>query len=221
MLLKVPDNLDPVTATLFNPMGAGVRWGATVPQTRRGDVVAVLGPGIRGLCCLVAARAAGAAFVMVTGVGQRDRSRLEAARVFGADLVVDVTEEDPARALRAATGRGADVVVDVTAKSPGAFDQSLQIVRGEGTVVVAGIRGGPMPAGTNLDLIVYKEIRLLGVLGVDVTDYKAGLDLLAHSTIPLSSIDRGVVGFDELPALLESLSNGDVDTPMHAVFAPD
>jgi hypothetical protein len=30
-----------------------------------------------------------------------------------------------------------------------------------------------------------------------------------------------VVGFDGLPALLESLSNGDLDTPMHAVFAPD
>jgi alcohol dehydrogenase len=67
MLLKVPDGLDPVTATLFNPMGAGVRWGATVPQTGPGDVVAVLGPGIRGLCSLVAARAAGAEFVMVTG----------------------------------------------------------------------------------------------------------------------------------------------------------
>jgi hypothetical protein len=30
-----------------------------------------------------------------------------------------------------------------------------------------------------------------------------------------------VVGFDDLPALLEALSNGDLDTPMHAVFAPD
>jgi alcohol dehydrogenase len=221
MLLKVPDTLDPVTATLFNPMGAGVRWGATMPQTGPGDVVAILGPGIRGLCSLVAARAAGASFVMVTGAGPRDRSRLDTARAFGADLVVDVAEEEPARALRAATGRGADVVVDVTAKAPGAFAQSLDIVRSEGTVVVAGIRGEPMPAGSNLDLIVYKEIRLLGVLGVDVTDYQAGLDLLAKTDLPFSSIERNVVGFDDLPALLESLANGDVDVPMHAVFAPD
>ncbi|MGH9030205.1 MAG: alcohol dehydrogenase catalytic domain-containing protein, partial [Acidimicrobiales bacterium] len=27
MLHKVPDGLDPVVATLFNPLGAGVRWG--------------------------------------------------------------------------------------------------------------------------------------------------------------------------------------------------
>jgi alcohol dehydrogenase len=157
---------------------------------------------------------------MVTGAGPRDRSRLETARAFGADLVVDVTEEDPARALRRAVRRGADVVVDVTAKSPAAFDQALGIVRGGGTIVVAGIRGGPMPAGSNMDLLVYKEIRLIGVLGVDVRDYEAGLDLLARTELPFSGIDRSVVGFDRLPTLLEALANGDVDTPMHAVFAP-
>jgi alcohol dehydrogenase len=221
MLLKVPESLDPVTATLFNPMGAGVRWGATLPQTAPGDVVAILGPGIRGLCSLIAARAAGAEFIMVTGAGPRDRGRLETARAFGADLVVDVMEEDPARALRRATRRGADVVVDVTAKAPAAFDQALGIVRGEGTIVVAGIRGGPMPAGSNIDLLVYKEIRLIGVLGVDVADYEKGLELLARPDLPLASIDRGVAGFDGLPAMLEALANGEPDTPMHAVFVPD
>ena len=221
MLLKVPDNLDPVTATLFNPMGAGMRWGATLPETKPGDVVAILGPGIRGLCSLVAARAAGAEFIMVTGAGARDRARLDIAVEFGADLVVDVTEEDPARALRRAVRRGADVVVDVTAKSPAAFDQALGIVRGEGTIVVAGIRGGPMPAGSNMDLLVYKEIRLIGVLGVDAADYEAGLELLAHTDLPFASIDRGIAGFDQLPAMLESLANGEPETPMHAVFVPD
>src|SRR5690606_23193671 len=45
MLLRVPTGLDPVVATLFNPLGAGIRWGVTVPGTGPGDVVAVLGPG--------------------------------------------------------------------------------------------------------------------------------------------------------------------------------
>ena len=104
MVLTVPDGLDPVLATLFNPLGAGIRWGATVPGTGPGDVVAVLGPGIRGLCSLVAAREAGAAFVMVTGHGARDRSRLSVARRFGADLVVDTAEQDPVAALKGETG---------------------------------------------------------------------------------------------------------------------
>jgi alcohol dehydrogenase len=60
MLLPVPEGLDPVLATVFNPLGAGVRWGAEIPGTAAGDVVAVLGPGIRGLSTCVAAREAGA-----------------------------------------------------------------------------------------------------------------------------------------------------------------
>ena len=43
MLCPVPATLDAVTATLFNPLGAGIRWGVTMPGTRAGDVVARLG----------------------------------------------------------------------------------------------------------------------------------------------------------------------------------
>jgi len=47
MVLPVAGDLSPEVATLFNPLGAGIRWGVTVPGTKPGDVVAVLGPGIR------------------------------------------------------------------------------------------------------------------------------------------------------------------------------
>ena len=99
MLVPVPDGLDPVLATLFNPVGAGIRWGVTLPGTRPGDVVAVLGPGIRGISTVAAARDAGAGFVMVTGRGTRDAGRLELAGAFGAELTVDVESNDPVRAL--------------------------------------------------------------------------------------------------------------------------
>lgn len=221
MLLKVPASLDPITATLFNPLGAGVRWSAHLPGTGPGDVVAVLGPGIRGLCSVVAARRAGADFVLVTGAGPRDHPRLQTARTFGADLVVDVTEEDPVRALRKAVGRGADVVVDVTARAPDALEQAVHLARPEGTVVVAGIRGGPITSGFNADLLVYKEIKVLGALGVDVDAYQSALELLATTSLPFAAIDRRVVGFDGLGALLDSLSDGALDTPMHAVVVPD
>jgi alcohol dehydrogenase len=221
MLLKVPESLDPITATLFNPLGAGIRWGAQIPGTSTGDVVAVLGPGIRGLCAVVAARQAGAEFVLVTGAGIRDRPRLETARAFGADLVVDVTKDDPARELMRAVGRGADIVIDVTARAPDALDQAVRLVRPEGTVVVAGIRGGPITSGFNADLLVYKEIRILGALGVDVIAYQSALDLLASTSLPFTTIDRGVVGFEDLSSLLDSMSRGGIDTPIHAVVVPD
>jgi len=58
MLVPVPDGVEAVDATLFNPVGAGIRWGAELPATGPGDVVAVLGPGIRGLAAAAAARVA-------------------------------------------------------------------------------------------------------------------------------------------------------------------
>src|SRR5207245_11046825 len=122
----------------FNPLGAGFRWGATVPGTRPGHVVAVLGPGIRGLSAVVAAREAGAGFVMVTGYGPRDAGRLALARELGADLTVAVAAADPAKALRQATGELADVVVDVTAKAPAALAQAVATARAGGTIVMAG-----------------------------------------------------------------------------------
>jgi alcohol dehydrogenase len=219
-LLRVPDSLDPVTATLFNPLGAGIRWAATLPGTASGDVVAVLGPGIRGLCSLVAAKDAGAAFVLVTGCGERDHARLETARRFGADLVVDVAEEDPVRALVRAAGREADVVVDVTAKAPGALDQAVRLSRTGGTVVVAGTRGGDGSSAFNSDALVYKEVRLLGALGVQVPSYEAALTLLASGRLPFADIDRRVVGFAGVAELLGALADGSADTPLHSVVVP-
>ena len=75
-----------VDAARFNRVGAGGRWGADLQAARPGDIVAVLGPGIRGLAAAAAAREAGAEFVMMTGMGARDHPRLEAAAGFGVDL---------------------------------------------------------------------------------------------------------------------------------------
>ncbi|HZJ26266.1 MAG TPA: zinc-binding dehydrogenase [Acidimicrobiia bacterium] len=221
MVIPVPDGLDPVVATLFNPLGAGIRWGVTIPGTGPGDIVAVLGPGIRGLAATVAAKEAGAAFVMVTGLGERDRPRLDVAREFGADLVVDVADTDPADALWRATARGADVVVDVTAKAPNALAQAVAIARAGGTIVVAGTRGSNATPGFVPDLIVYKELRLVGALGVDLPASRAAIELLASRRYPFADLPRRVAGFGEIEGLLRTMAGETPDPPpVHGVFAP-
>ena len=191
MLLPVPDGLDPVLATMFNPLGAGIRWAVELPATRPGDVVAVLGPGVRGMCAAAAVKDADGGFVMLTGHGQGDAGRLALAARFGADLTVDVARDDPVGALKAATGRLADVVVDVTAKAPAAFAQAIALCRPGGTVVVAGTRGASEAPGFVPDHLVYKELRVFGALGVDVTAYRRALDMLAGGRYPFAELPRG------------------------------
>jgi alcohol dehydrogenase len=220
-LLPVPAVLDPVVATLFNPLGAGIRWGVTVPGTKAGDVVAVLGPGVRGLAACAAAKEAGAAFVMVTGVAPHDEERLALAKAFGADLAVDVATTDPVKAVRRETGGGADVVVDVTAKAPAALGQAINIARAGGTIVMAGTRASAETPGFWPDLIVFKELRILGALGVDAPAYRAALDLLASNRYPFADLPRRSVPLHGADELLRSMAGeGDHPPPVHGVITP-
>ena len=222
MVLPIPAGLDPVVATLFNPLGAGLRWTTTVGGAGTGDVVVVLGPGIRGLSACVAAREAGAAFVAVTGVGPRDADRLALAERFGADLAIDVAVDNPVTALRAATGgRQADVVIDVTAKAPAALGQAVALARPGGTVVLAGTRGTDETPGFAPDHVVYKELTIVGALGVDVVAYRAAIDILVSRRWPFEDLPRRQAGFGAVEELLQQMA-GEADIPpVHAVFTPD
>lgn len=220
-LLPVDKNMDAAVATLFNPLGAGIQWAVKTPELRTGDVVAILGPGIRGLSCAAAAKSAGAGFVMITGVGPNDDERLSLAPRFGVDLAVDVNEENPIAALKQAVGQLADIAIDVTARAPSAFAQSIQMARPGGTVVITGTRGSGGTPGFWPDMIVFKEIRILGVLGVETSAYREALALLSSNTYPFDELPRRTAGFDELEGLIHVMS-GQTDThpPVHGVFVP-
>jgi len=221
LVLPVPDGIDPVLATMFNPIGAGIRWGITLPGTKAGNTVAVLGPGVRGLSAVAAAKEAGAGFVMVTGRGERDASRLEAARAMGADLVIDVERQDAVRVLVEATGHRADVVLDVTARAPDAVAQAIGLARTGGTVVLAGTRGPEHPAKIWPDAIVQKELRILGALGVDTAAYRAAFDLLASRRYPFAELSRTVANLDEAEYLVQTMAGETDDTPpVHGVLVP-
>ncbi len=220
LIHRVPAGMDPVVATLFNPLGAGIRWGVTLPGVREGDVVAVLGPGLRGLSAVVAAAAAKAGFILLTGAGGRDAERLELGRTLGATEAVDVTRTDAKSLLKQRCGGLADVVVDVTAAAPAAFLQALDLVRPGGTVVVAGTRGQHVLHEFNPDRIVFKELRLIGARGVDGPAYQTALDLLSADD-RLAAIPRRTAGLDPaaVSGLLEDLAHG-AEPPLHAVMVP-
>ena len=99
--------------------------------------------------------------------------------------------------------------------------QAIALARPGGTVVLAGTRGRAAAPGFDPDLVVYKELRLLGALGVDVAAYGAAFDLLADPGFALHRVVHTTVGLDDTGALLHRMAGeSDGERPVHGVVVP-
>jgi threonine dehydrogenase-like Zn-dependent dehydrogenase len=188
VLHRVSGALRPEIAVIFNPLGAGFRWAVEMPGTKPGDTVVILGPGQRGLASVVACREVGAGTIIVTGLAA-DAHKLDLAQRFGADHAIDVENEDAVRRVKELTGgRGADVVVDVTSYATRPVRDTLDMVRPGGTVVLAGVKGFKPVGDFVSDLIVMKEIRIMGAIGVTSSGYKSAIRLIESGRVPLEQM---------------------------------
>jgi alcohol dehydrogenase len=105
------------------------------------------------------------------------------------------------------------VVVDVTAMAPAAFVQAIELAAENATVCVAGIHGdGPVP-GFHPDLIVLKQLRVIGTRGTDLPEFRAAVDLLSSRRYPFDKIPRRTADLDHLPALLEIMAGESDEAP--------
>ncbi len=141
------------------------------------DQVAILGPGLLGLSVLQLAKTMGASRTYITGRGYR----LDIARELGADVVIDITKEDPVEVVMKDTGgRGVDLSVEC-AGPPEAMKQAVGRVRRGGRAVLEGINGGEnVPFVT--DRIVLDEIAVFGGRG-SPNCYPRAIELMTQGVI--------------------------------------
>jgi threonine dehydrogenase-like Zn-dependent dehydrogenase len=184
---RVDPTLPAEVAVLFNPLAAGLSWAVSTPGTRAGETVAILGPGQRGLCAVVAAREAGARCVIVTGLG-RDARKLDLARELGADVTIDVDRDDPVGIVRDVTGGGADVVVDTTPYAPRSLAQAVAMAARRGRIVLAGLKGRRPTPDLFADDVIYKELTIRGVLSMPYADFERAVALLEARKYPLEKL---------------------------------
>ena len=119
--------------------GAGTAWGA-IERTGIGarDTVAIFGQGPVGLAATLLAKSFGAR-VIALDIGEE---RLEMARGFGADHLLNPLAEDPVAAIRALTegGQGASVSLECSS-NPAARLQSVECLRRRGRACLVGAYG--------------------------------------------------------------------------------
>lgn len=147
-----------------------------------GDVVVVQGSGPVGLNAAIFAQLAGALAVFVIGA---PRARLDAARRFGADDVLDITEVvDPAARARwvldRTSGRGADVVIEASG-NPAAVPEGLEMLRDSGRCVVVGqyTDGGDAVLNPHRH-INRKHATILGCWGYEFTHLHRALAMMGR-----------------------------------------
>lgn len=140
--MVVPMSLDisVAAASLFNVMSNGVDWVLELGGARPGSSVAILGPGPRGIASAMAARAAGAGRVVVTGLAA-DTQRLAMATEFGADSALHVTGRPVADDVLDALGGAPDLVIDTTPMSLSSVTDAVNMAGRKGVVVLAGLKG--------------------------------------------------------------------------------
>lgn len=195
---RLRDDVSAAELTFFEPLSCAVTWVAPV---RAGDVVVVEGPGHMGMATIVAARAAGATSVIVTGTA-RDRFRLDCALDAGADHVVDVDAEDPTERVRDLTGgQMADVVIDAASGNPITVNLAMDLVKRGGHVVVAGMKDQPLE-GFHSDWIPTRRITLHPGAGLDTERAVALINEGDIPTAPLLGETYPLEQFEEAFALI-------------------
>src|SRR5881398_2250216 len=187
VMKKMDPTLPAGVAVMFNPLAAGLSWAGSIPGTGPRDRVVILGAGQRGLCCVIAARAAGAKQVVITGLG-RDADKLALARELGADAAIDVEKHDVVASVRDATGGGAEVVVDTTPYAPQSLAHAVAIAVRKGRIVVAGLKGQRVVRELPVDDIIFKELTIRGVLSMSVDDTFRAVELIESGRYPFEKM---------------------------------
>ncbi|GAA5157127.1 alcohol dehydrogenase catalytic domain-containing protein [Pseudonocardia eucalypti] len=200
-LHPVPDGMSDELAALVEPLATPVR------AVRRagigpGSRVVVLGAGPIGLLTMVAARAAGAATVLVTDVlaGKRER-----AVRLGADAALDAADPGLVDAARDAMrgggggeggmgGEGADAVFDCVAVRS-SMAQAAELLDKGGTVVVVGVPHGP--TDVPLHLVQDREIAVLGSLMYVREDVLRAIRLLADGVLRANELVTAVFPLEQ------------------------
>ncbi|MGG1311470.1 NAD(P)-dependent alcohol dehydrogenase [Cohnella laeviribosi] len=181
-LFPIPDSLSFEEAAMNEPFSVGIH-AAKRAGLQPGSTVAIMGMGPVGLMAVVAAKAFGAANIIVTDL---EPIRLEAALRLGAAHAINIREEDPLEAIKRLTGGvGVDYAFE-TAGNPKALQTALLSLRRGGKLTIVGL---PQQDGIELNVpfIADNEVDIYGVFRYANT-YPQGIAFLSSGIADVPSL---------------------------------
>ena len=183
---KIPSEVSLEDAAIIEPLACAIH---TVQRgdVQLDDVVVIAGAGPLGLMMTqVAHLKTPKQLVVIDPV----RQRLDLARSFGADVVIDPTSEDALAIVRGLTGGyGCDVYIETTGVPVG-VTQGLELIRKLGRFVEFSVFGKE----TSVDWSIIGDRKELDVRGVHLGPYcyPIAIDLLSRRLVT----SKGIVTHD-------------------------
>lgn len=174
----------PVDLPTESVIGAGCALNTAIHGIERTgiewqDIVVVQGAGPVGIAALAVAKSAGASRVIVIGA---PRHRLEMARRFGADDVVDleqaITPSARVAAVRELTrGYGADVVLECVG-APTVVVEGMEMCRDGGKYLILGHYCDAGTTAWNPHVVTRKQLQVFGSWSSEPRHMKAAIEFL-------------------------------------------
>jgi L-iditol 2-dehydrogenase len=176
--IPIPDGMSFTHAAVVEPLAVLLHT-IDLAKLRVGETVAIMGAGPIGCLGAAVSKLAGASRVIVA---DRIPHRLELARRFGADEVVDITKESMRDAVLDLThGKGVHVVLDAAGKQE-SINTALHCLRFAGRLIIIGIPS-QQEVGTDWWEAGHKEIVITTQKRSNGQDHDA-IDLLQRGLVP-------------------------------------
>lgn len=156
-----------------------------------GDVVAIVGAGPIGLSAIIGSMLYSPSHVVAIDLAD---NRLEAAKRFGADVVVNPSREDAKAIVGELTeGLGADVAIEAVG-TPETFELTVSLARAGGHIANIGVHG--KPATLHLEELWTKDVTITTGL-VDTYSTPTFLRLLAGQQLDATRFATHHFGLDQ------------------------
>lgn len=188
-VVKVPAD---APLALLGPLGCGIMTGAGAVikalKLMRGETILITGGGPVGLSAVMAAKASGAATIIVADPLEGRRTM---ALDLGATHVVDVTAGDTAAQLRAILSQGVDCVLDTSGAVP-AIEAGVAALGPLGRLAIVGV---PKALDATISLNIL-HLLSLGISVCGVTEGNADPQTFLPELIALNA--KGLFPFEKL-----------------------
>jgi L-iditol 2-dehydrogenase len=168
-----------------------------------GKTIVIIGAGQMGLTQVMIGRLIGARVIVTELV----KWRLELAKQYGADYIINTAQEDPIEAVKRITqGQMADGAV-ITVGVPDAIYQGLNLLGRNGRAVL--FAGAPLDTTItfNPNLIHYGDKALVGCSG-GTSKGRLAMDLIASGKTPIQGLVSHRFTLDQLPEAFAQIAGG-------------